>query len=577
MLVLLALFTILYAVVALLEARVRPLVDDSDEAAYFAEASWISEHGGIAGYVRSCAKGEYPFDNRHPLVQIAASPWARRAPEAARAMRTVKVVLAALSLLLISALALQTVGLWGAIPVVVLLALSRNWLPKSSLLCCEPVIYALFAAAWALISGAWRPRGRWFLAGSAMGLAWMAKGTAVLLPAGCLVAGTIVAFRSWRTHCQSLSQERFREYCRATLPLVAGFLLFGGTLLWNNTIRYGNPLHNRNSELMWADDWSAHALTPSQREASPLTFADYFRTHSAADMAARMARGAMKQAPRLLAGLAVESPSGSIVGALSIMLSAALILAGLWSVLGRWKSWEGLFTASVVGVGFLLFSWYSPITFSSRFAATFAPLLALESLRGDSFIAVRLRRALSKYGLAVGIAFIILGSGALALRLSPETLRAQRRPLPMSPEYRYLLDWYQTVATPEQAVIFETPYLGPRYALHWMLAPSLRVIPVPPFKSFQELQSYMDSEGATYLVIERDSLGERLAALGDFFKSSPSEGIMVKAVPAGWELYKADPWPPLDFVILRRMPRDMRTPKRSESFRLGVSFPAGTE
>ena len=547
-----ALILCVFGGTTLIESRGLPLADDSDEPAYFDEACSIAEHGGAAGFVRECFKGRYPYDNRHPLVQLAVSPWARRSVGSARPMRATKVVLALVGAGILFVICARMISLPASLAVFALLLVSRNWFMKTRVLCAEPVVYALFFVAWALISGLWKPRGRWLWAGLFAGAAWMAKGTAVLLlaalPPAAIAWLLLRRFGVWPRPTEAGQVARGR----AAALFCLGFLLVSLPLLYRNTVCFGNPLHNRNSQLMWADDWSAHLLTPGQKAEKPLTAWVYFRTHSVATMARRMGRGIVKQTPRLFGALAAHPSSAGPAYPITLVLSACIVALGLAWTARNLLTWAGLYTMLLVGTGFLLFAWYSPVTYSSRFAATFAAVLAVQAARADFRPTRGILKRLRKSAPWPAVALAAGASALMLARLPASIPKARQKSLPMTPEFRFLLDWYEREAVPEHAVCFETPYLGPRYGFHWLLGDSVAIHPIPPVAYFAALLARMDAAGARYLVIERDSLAERRRILDNYFGCDSTGQLIVKRAPPGWSIYKDDPFPPRDFVILRR-------------------------
>ena len=548
----LALLLLVFGVVALLESRVLPPVDDSDEPGYLEESCWIAEHGGITGFPSACFRGEYPYDYRHPLVQLAASPWAERSLAAVRPMRAVKVALSLIALVVVFVVARRVVSPPAALTLTALLALSLNWFMKSRVLCPEPVIYALFFLTWVWVGGLWRPRGRWLWAGLAAGLAFLTKGTALLLPVALLVALAIHIVALWVKKRRIPAKPRISDLGWSVGLFVAGFLLAGGVLLTRNLVRFGNPVYNRSVTLMWADDWSHHLMTADRRPEKPRTMWNYLRTHSLRSMAGRLAAGISRQAPRLLGAFAPHRSFGRPAWLAGLVISAAIILLGLLATAWQSRTWTGLFTCCLVGIGFLSFAWYSPITYSSRFVATFAPIIGVQAFRADFSWLRRARQWGRTWGawLAIGLAVVV--SCLLAGRLSADTLDAQRGPIPISLEYRFLLDWYADEAAPQDAVCFQTPYLGGRYTFEWLIADRVQVYQVPPLENFDALQEYMASKRARFFVVERDSLRERFALLEGYFGFDAAGRMVVKAAPPGWKVHRRDPYPPMDFVILER-------------------------
>jgi hypothetical protein len=547
----------LFGVASYSESIMLPPIDDSDEPGYFNEACWIAEHGGPVGFAGACLRGSYPFDARHPLVQVLASPWAHRSLEAVRPMRAVHVALSVAALAGVFLLGRRIAGPHAALFLTALLALTVNWYAKSRVLTAEPVIYALFFAAWALTAGAVTPRWRWFMAGLMVGLAYLAKGTAMLILFAFPVAWAAWGLMEWRR--RRAEPETVRRAWRpmllkSALPFLAGFLLLGGLLLARNTVRYGNPLSNINDRLIWLDSWTDHVLLFQDDLKDAPSLGGYLRTHSAKQIDSRVAYGLQKETPRFLGGLAADQEFGRAVFGLTLVASVAIMLAGVWRVIRARASWTGVYTLSLLAVGFGLFTWHAQITFASRFMATFAPIFGIYAFAaGPGWFLNRPKIAtLTRWSsLAIAVLAIVL----LAGRTGWSDLTLPRGPVPMTPQYRWLLDWHEREVAHAGHACFQTPYLAPRYTFGWLLSDASKVYALPAAKSFEEVQRYMDSKGAKYLVVERDSLKERMNLFRDCFDYDAAGELRLLRAPPGWALEIRDPYAPAQFFIFKRVGR----------------------
>jgi len=192
-----------------------PPGDYGDEGAYLQHACWLAEHGGPHAFLTTCATGEFPAVYFHPLAMVAASSVAERSLSALLPMRMTKITLAIAAAILTFVLAWRILGPHGALAIVALLLLSRNWFMKAAVVTSEPVTYALIFWAWALVAGLLRPRWRWFWAGAAFGLAFLSKGTALILlfalpPAWLLL---LISSRVWRRRSRRYSGSSSSRSC----------------------------------------------------------------------------------------------------------------------------------------------------------------------------------------------------------------------------------------------------------------------------------------------------------------------------------------------------------------------------
>jgi len=510
------------------------------------EAAWIARRGGFLPFLGMCFTGEYPFCNRHPLVPVMVSPWAAQSLRAVLPMRAAKVLISAGGLLAVFLLSWRIAFAPAALCLIALLALSRNWFAKAPVVCAEPLVYALFFSAWVLIAGAVRPRGRWLLAGAATGVTYLAKGTGIFL----LLSLPLAAVLHLATRSRVASDRR--AAAKATGLFLAGFLVCAGPLLWRNAVRFGNPFYNSNTELMWADDWSARLMTEEQRAQTPLTFWSYLRSHSVGDVIRRLGFGLRKQVPRLLGSLAADSSFGGVIRFATLGLSCGIVLAGLAAVGRSLRSWCGAYTAVLVGVSVLAFVWYSPITFASRFAATLGPILGLAAFCPSLSLLRRAAGRLRRWHGPGSILIAVSASVLLWSRVNVGELLRRRGEVPTAPEYRFLLDWSRREVEQGGAACVQTPYLGRRFPFHWLLAEKARIYNLPPLKTLDEMNAYAASVGARFLIVEKESRREWAALFRGFIEEDAAGNLVLKAAPPGWRAREQDPYPPVDFVILER-------------------------
>jgi len=543
-----------YALAIYSAAMASAPTEDSDEPGYMDEACWIAEHGGVPGFARACVKGEYPFYQRHPLVNVIASPWAGRSLDRLRPARAAKAAASVAALAMIMAGVWRMAGPAAGVGLAALVAVSNNWFAKGPILTAEPVVYGPFFLMWAFMAGKLKPRGRWFWAGAMWGLAYMTKGTALAALAALPVAWAAWALVRRRSADAAPLRKSWRPLAIAAAGFVAGAVVCAWPLLARNAVRFGNPLSNLASDVMWLDSWAEHVPLYEDPDAPRPTPWSYLRTHSAAQIARRAVFGLRMQTPRLLGGVASDPAFGRPVWAATLALSAALVVLGLAAAARERASWAGVFTLCLTGVGFALFVWYAYISYASRFVATFAPILAACAVADRPKLA-RLPRIPQAWRTRAAAAAACAAVALMALHTRWDHVGLPRGPVPTTPEFRFLLDWHRDKVVAERAVCFQTPYLAPRFAMEWLLDPKDMIFQVPLLDSFDRLQRYMDARRAKYLVVERDSLRERLELLSEYFEITPDNALRVKAVPPGWAVATIDPYLPLDFVILERLRR----------------------
>ncbi len=211
--------------------------------------------------------------NRHPLLPLLLSPIARPDPAFFVDARLVSIVIAGLAMLALYGAARSTYGPWVSLVAGLLFWIELRF--QARRICPEPLAALFLVVSVAILARAGRSRrpGRTaFLAGAALGLAWLAKGTVVL----SLAAGLL-----W------LGLRLRRRAVRPALGLLAGVLLTGSVLVVHNVSHGLWPLANANSDhVMWEDRWDQDL-----DETSTATLTSYFATHDAKDALTRLGRG----------------------------------------------------------------------------------------------------------------------------------------------------------------------------------------------------------------------------------------------------------------------------------------------
>jgi hypothetical protein len=545
--------------------------DTGDESAYLAESAWIAEHCGICGYLRLCFQGRYPPFGTYPLLAAAASPFASRDLAFIRPARLFKSVLTTLALiglfLLAGRLTTWDRGAW----LIAMIALSRNWLGNAGVFTIDPIIYALIFLAWLLIAGLWRPKARWLWAGAAFGLAWMAKGTALLLLAG------LIAAVAWRL---AFGRDRL-VLLRSARPWLAGVLFAAGMavtaapLLIQTTLasRAENPLTRYLPGGLWMDSWSQRLELNPQSASQGMS--GYLRKHGLTGAAKRLIQGMGEQAPRFVGVFAIDKDAPKPLWVLTLVCSALLFALAVRGMLRKRAlgspaasafagaaadksagaeepdSWARSYTILFVLAGFLLYSWFSAISYASRFAATFGPVFAWYAA---AELGPLLRRLAAPRGLLAGILALLI----LCLVISNGTRlpASPRAPLPLKPDYAKLMAWYDQNVARTGAVCVHTMDLDWRFRFLWLLPPS-RALNMPKAPDFSAFMVWADKVKAEYLLLARPAsiyAGFLKPVFGDFIRDDAAKGLVQIAPIPGWRLVIEDRDDVCDYLVYRRQP-----------------------
>jgi hypothetical protein len=322
------------------------------------------QNADLAQAIRVREQGQLTDGSRSPLLPVLLAPMARRSPDFFVDARLVSVVLAALALLGCYLAVRKTFS--PALALVASIVFLIEWRFQARRICPEPLL-ALFlvlaTAVLAHIPSARTPRLLAGLAGGLLGLAWLAKGSALLS-----VFVALVWLVGWQGR---------RGLVRAGVLLV-GFVFAGSPLIAFNLAHDRWPLANASSDhVMWEDAWDQDLDRTSNA-----TLGTYLETHDLGDIVGRLGHGLLHQK-------AVEWPLGFLV----LLLCAALLrrfarptseLALPPAADAPRRAWRTLALLTCV-IWLPPMAWYEPITLSRRLLFSVVPILlpaALDVLWG---------------------------------------------------------------------------------------------------------------------------------------------------------------------------------------------------
>tara|TARA_R110002111_G_scaffold256979_3_gene324772 strand:- start:127803 stop:129293 length:1491 start_codon:yes stop_codon:yes gene_type:complete len=383
---------IVYFVVMINVIPQQPGPANNDQAAFLTQAKAVQEMGGPVALSRQLFAGEYQEANQHPLYVALLSFF----PDY-EAGKRLSAILGLLALLIFSVgIARQYGNLTGGLTGL-LLSVNAAYCQLTGRAVCEGLLLLFVAGLWLLVLRMPDLRQSRISAlpligmGLLLGLAWLTKGTALLLMLGMVLWFCSYAVdwsRFFSRFKRSTSNEAAAPDTQQTdvttvslktifgsLALViASFALIAAPLLVRNARVYGSPTFNANSYLMFQDEFSEpHALV---KQGSLQNAAKkYLQTHSLSQIVKREVKGLLWQVFIFLRSL---GPLPFEEGRLFFgLLAAPFLMVGLLSETGPSRRlylfWMLLF--------WLAFAWYLPIAADERFLMPLLlPTLALISL-----------------------------------------------------------------------------------------------------------------------------------------------------------------------------------------------------
>ncbi|MEZ6064507.1 MAG: phospholipid carrier-dependent glycosyltransferase [Planctomycetaceae bacterium] len=349
--------------------------------AFLRTATEIADAGGPVTLARQLVSGEFREANRHPLYLAflaiqPTEPWGR----------TLSLLFAVL------ALGLALGWLWcrgettAAVLTAALLGTNRVFAVFSARVVCETLLMLTTLLAWLAFThwqatrrhnpdNAGLGRSGWpLLTGAALGLAWLTKGTGLLLLLGTLLTIGIVW---WRSADRRPSRWLFWSGC-----VSVAFLVVASPLLVRNARRFGSLTYNVNSQLLFVDTYEDPERLAEERSTAAAARA-YLASHSTLQLVRREASGLVWESFILLRSL---GPVG--LDDARVLLGLLLLpLAGLGFATS--PQLPRLLTLVWLASLVVVFAWYVPIAAGERFLIPVTVPLLLAAAMG---IARLLRR-----------------------------------------------------------------------------------------------------------------------------------------------------------------------------------------
>lgn len=369
---------------------------DDDQGAFLITAREILERGGIPWLARALVAGEFAEANRHPLYLALLSLHPT--------FTGGRVLSAAIGSI---AFATLVVGLgrrrgWDvAGTFALLLATNAAFARYSSSVVCDILMLWLGGAIWlrhlprgntgtesAAVDGmrftggsALRRSGASPVAGALLALAWLTKGTGLLLLGGYLAWLAALPFvqkdRPEARRASERSNVRAGPFAQAGLRgvvVLAAFAVVASPLLIRNVRRFGNPFHNVNSLLLFADRYDEFEPMLQQGVTTGEAARAWLEAHSAAEIARRELSGLVWELYIILRSL---GPSPLDDG--RVLFGAVLAPLAAVGMVTRRSAADGLLLIWGI-VCWIVFAWYVPIAAGERFILPLlAPVLATAS------------------------------------------------------------------------------------------------------------------------------------------------------------------------------------------------------
>jgi len=344
-----------------------------DEEAYLITAGEIAAVGSTRVFLESLYSGEFAEANRHPLYL-----WLLSGMPSFSHGKFFSVVLGCWAMAMVMGVCVRRGSGWLCTGIVcLLLGLNSAWARFSVTIGCEVLLVGLVACLWFQFAG--KPiqgttddidanrspdrRGPFLMAwfGVLAALFWLAKGTGLLLTASIALWLVIRRRKCVPPDVHSgHTRADWKVMARELLVFLAAWTAVASPLLVRNQVRYGSPLYNVNSWLLFADDY-ADPVVLSEASTIGAAARAYLANHSLAEILRRELSGLAWEVYILVRSLGPPGLEDARV--LPGVVIAGLAVLG-WCITRGEEKWLLLIWLIF---SLLVFAWYVPVAAGERF------------------------------------------------------------------------------------------------------------------------------------------------------------------------------------------------------------------
>ncbi len=460
---------------------------------------------------------QHPETNRQPLYVYLISLLAGPDRGFIIRARLLNVGIGAVLLLVAFSVGRVVIGERAALVGVILLGLLDVLMRFGGEAMAEPLAALWFLLFFFCIFHLHRGYPWWIAAGTVGGLAWLTKGTGLLLVVGFVVTAAV----------SRLSRQ---QKLGAVVVMAATFVVVGSPLMFRNFVHFGDPQYNMNTRhVMWSEGWDVRGggcrmlYDASDRP----TLARYLASHSARDVVERELRGLRFAGYWLTQLFAVRVPN--LGGWVRAVAGAPLLILALAGVYREHRRQLRALVVTLLVVFWALIGWYNVIGPSHRLWFPLLPILFLYV--GETVIYLRDRK-LAWLWPNIPLAVPVV---CLALIFSLGQLYAWRS-LPRSP--------FQPYPQPAAERLAEQWQRGRITEQHIVFGPGLNRTEtfIPNYDNFVEFQVASIRLGVDYLVLNTTWFGRRAHIFRDYIQCDErTSALWLKQAMPGWELVYETP------------------------------------
>ncbi|MAE69446.1 MAG: hypothetical protein CME06_03135 [Gemmatimonadetes bacterium] len=537
--------TLAFLAMGLLTVQAADESNTMDTEPYLSAAIGIAEGGGALRWLGDMFGGRWLETDQNPIFHLLLSLVARRDlaffPEA----KLITLATGWLALLAFFLLVRHRRGELCASVAALLLLFNANFIRLSSVVTAEPLLLLWVLLTWYSVAEGFARRHMWSFAGLFVGLAFLTKGSGLLLIPSSL--GAI---------CLGSRFSAFRSPHFWGFFIVLSFV--GSPLFIRNTVAFGSPIYNFNNNSLWADVWDRDAI-----QESPVSFSQYTATHSWSDVSARIKTGTQEQAGNLhrvlnntilpfnAAAVLNDTQPGTVFSFLLAILAAT---GAVFDTQGRKTFlWIGIHTL----LFYALFSWVHQILGDPRFLLPIVPFIYL-------YAAVVIAGILQPLDNRAPGAIVVLLSVTLVAYATHlfwiHDYEDPRLSFRLDDNQEELLSFLEESVGRDEIylldnIMWNDDFSNKQTSYHFRWFARIGgtgLNELPDVHSPEAFERYVKESDIDLLMIIRNNLEEHGDYLGRWLAWCPSTGIEVVAPIPGWCEIERDPEPPVSWIGFRR-------------------------
>jgi len=538
-----------WALISLLSRDQTP--EHGDQGAYLELAVNIAEGRGFVSDNLSAFQPKpdvtHRETNRQPLYPYLLSSVAGRDVGFLWRAKCLTAIIAVLLLIVVLVCVSLRFGLAAGLVATVLLGIHGTFMTLATEVWCENVLVLFLVLTWFLLARSQQdgsPKRSWQWAagaGTALGLAYLTKSSAVMVVPSLAVALLLSRPKTDLGDADGLSTERKR--C-IFLNRFGAFLVFSLVAsvavlphLYRTWRATGSPFYSPEiSGMMWIDfgprdAWRVYDTLP--------TMSSYFERHTVQEASVKWFRG-LRLVLRRFLELARDHPGRLPVGWLMLPLA----LLGLWR---EQRVIRGMILVFAL-LNVASFAWYAHVDVAPRFVYPLTVFYFIYAGAGTSaaverFFPRKIRRASVAYCVVIG-ALMLWSLPGLWTHANwrskggeSKTLRAEEA------------ETLRAIATIVQ--LDEVLCMGPSHELAYYWVINRKRVFVPTYTELDEFRKHLDRFNVRYFLLDTSVIRRNMPLLGRHFAADPFVGILQKEGIPWLEKVYENRGSPLRFILFR--------------------------